>query len=101
MQPRPQAASAAKEAALCWALAHCPEEVTQPRGSPWFAGLDAEKGQATGTSAYWPLVPAEGFQGWMQSNRTGRSREKSSLELTFCGLALKSITSATWEVMKA
>ena len=76
MQPRPHAAIAAKEAVLCWALVPCPEEVPQAQGSPWFPGLDAVKGQATGTLAYWHLVPARACQGWMRKSRAGRSHEK-------------------------
>lgn len=53
MQPRPPAATAA-HTALAWALAHGPEEVTRPQGSPWFA---------TGTLAYWHLAAAKAFQG--------------------------------------
>ena len=78
------------EAALGYALAHFPEEVTRPQGSPWFAGLDAVKGQATETLAYWHLVPAKAFQARRRrSCGVGRSREKNRLELAVCGLALK------------
>lgn len=76
MQPRPHAATAAKEALRCWALALGPEEGTQLQGSPWFAGLDAVKGQATGTVACWHLVPAKAFQGWVRSRKAGRSHGK-------------------------
>lgn len=91
MQPRPPTATAAKEAALGWALARSPEEVTRPQGSPWFAGPGNRNFGllASGSSQSFPGTDQEEQQGWQKPG--------NSLELTLCGLVLKSTTSATWE----
>lgn len=99
MQPRTPAATAAKEAALGWALACSPEEVIQPQGSPWF-GCCEEPGNrnfgllASGSSQSFPGKDKEERQGWQ---KLGTSGGGGGDELSLCGLALKPTTSATGE----
>jgi hypothetical protein len=58
-------------------------------------GLDAAKDPARETLAFWHVFTAKAFQGKM---RTDSKAVRNNPKLSFCGLALKSPTSAPWEM---
>lgn len=80
-------------------LACFPEAATRPQGSPWFTGVNAAKGQARGTLAFWHVFPAKALQEKMRTHSKAGKTAKNNPELTFCGLVLKPPASATWEMM--
>lgn len=79
-------------------LACFPKAGHQAPGKPLVTCLDAAKDQATETLAFWHVFTAKAFQGKMRSDSKAGKEVKNNPELPFCGLALTSPTSATWEM---
>lgn len=70
----------------------------QAPGKPLVTGLDAAKNRATEMLAFWHVFTAKAFQGKRRPDSKAGRAVKNNPELPFCGLALKSPTSASWEM---